>query len=159
MKFVLNNSAVAFLAGQMFLSVVFLYVAMESRLSDMESTMNTRFADVEVRFADVKAELAVMNIRLDGLEEGQAELKKATVELKDDHRAIFKLYDQTDQRLLDVEVLALQNKKEFLLTKPQTADTRNQLAAVQEKLDYLDQLGRTRTYINPSEPYAPPTDG
>lgn len=159
MKFVLNNSAVAFLAGQMFLSVVFLYVAMESRLSEMETSMNTRFADVEVRFADVKAELAVMNIRLDGLEEGQAELKKATAELKDDHRAIFKLYDQTDQRLLDVEVLALQNKKEFLLTKPQTADTRNQLADVQEQLDYLDQLGRTRTYINPSEPYAPPTDG
>ena len=141
MKFVLNNSAVAFLAGQMFLSVVFLYVAMETRLSD------------------IKAELTVINIRLDKLEEGQAELKKATAELKDDHRAIFKLYDQTDQRLLDVEVLALQNKKEFLLTKPQTADTRNQLAAVQEKLDYLDQLGRTRTYINPSEPYAPPTDG
>ena len=152
MKFVLNNSAVAFLAGQMFLSVVFLYVAMETRLSDMESTMNTRFADV-------KAELAVMNIRLDKLEEDVAEIKKTTERLEENQRTFFKNFDHMDQRLIKVDVLALQNKKEILLMKPQNADTRNQLADVQERLDYLDQLGRTRTYINPSEPYAPPTDG
>ena len=166
MKFVLNNSAVAFLAGQMFLSVVFLYVAMETRLSDMESTMNTRFADVEVRFADVKAEISIINLRLDRLEEDVVVIKKAIVRLEENHarleenqRAIIRLLESMDQRVLNVEVLALQNKKEILLMKPQNADTRNQLADVQEQLDYLDQLGRTRTYINPSEPYAPPTDG
>ena len=159
MKFVLNNSAVAFLAGQMFLSVVFLYVAMETRLSDMESTMNTRFADVEVRFADVKAELAVMNIRLDKLEEDVTQIKETTERLEENQRTFFKNFDHMDQRLIKVDVLALQNKKEILLMKPQNADTRNQLADVQERLDYLDELGRTRTYINPSEPYAPPTDG
>ena len=170
MKFVLNNSAVAFLAGQMFLSVVFLYVAMETRLSDMESsmntrfadvesTMNTRFADVEVRFADVKAELAVMNIRLDKLEEDVTQIKETTERLEENQRTFFENFDHMDQRLIKVDVLALQNKKEILLMRPQNADTRNQLADVQERLDYLDQLGRTRTYINPSEPYAPPTDG
>lgn len=163
MRFVLNNSAVAFLAGQMFLSVVFLYVAMETRLSDMESTMNTRFADVEstmnTRFAGVKAELAVMNIRLDKLEEDVAEIKETTERLEENQRTFFKNFDHMDQRLIKVDVLALQNKKEILLMKPQNADTRNQLADVQERLDYLDRLSRTRTYINPSEPYAPPTDG
>ena len=182
MKFVLNNSAVAFLAGQMFLSVVFLYVTMENRLSEMETSMNTRFADMEVRFADVestmntrfadvkstvntrfadvKAELAVMNIRLDKLEEDVAQIKETTERLEENQRTFFENFDHMDQRLIKVDVLALQNKKEILLMKPQNADTRNQLADVQEQLDYLDQLGRTRTYINPSEPYAPPpTDG
>ena len=153
MKFVLkDNSALAIIVGQAFLSVVFIYVSMETRLSEMETSMNTRFAGVE-------AQLTVINIRLDRLEEGQEEMRKDIVDLKENQRAIIRLLERMDQRVLNVEVLALQNKKEILLMKPQTADTRNQLAAVQEQLDYLDQLGRTRTYINPSEPYAPPTDG
>ena len=139
-----DNSALAIIVGQAFLSVVFLYVSIE-----------TRFADIEVRFADVKAELTVINARLDGLEE----MREDIVELKENQRAIIRLLERMDNRVLKVELLALQNKKEILLMKPQNADTRNQLADVQEQLDYLDQLGRTRTYINPSEPYAPPTDG
>ena len=153
MKFVLkDNSALAIIVGQAFLSVVFIYVSMETRLSEMETSMNTRFAGVE-------AQLTVINIRLDGLEEGQQEMRKDIVDLKENQRAIIRLLERMDNRVLKVELLALQNKKEILLMKPQNADTRNQLADVQEQLDYLDQLGRTRTYINPSEPYAPPTDG
>lgn len=153
--FLKDNAASAIIIGQVFFSVAFLYVSIE-----------TRFANIETRFAGVEAQLTVMNARLDGLEEGQEEMRKDIVEMREDivdlkenQRAIIRLLERMDQRVLNVEVLALQNKKEILLMKPQTADTRNQLADVQEQLDYLDQLGRTRTYINPSEPYAPPTDG
>ena len=149
--FLKNNAASAIIIGQVFFSVAFLYVSIETRFANIE----TRFANIETRFAGVEAQLTVMNARLDGLDE----MRKDIVELKENQRAIIRLLERMDQRVLNVEVLALQNKKEFLLTKPQTADTRNQLAAVQKKLDYLDELGRTRTYINPSEPYAPPTDG
>ena len=149
MKFVLkDNSALAIIVGQAFLSVAFLYVSIE-----------TRFANIETRFAGVEAQLTVINARLDRLEEDVAELKKTTERLEENQRAIIRLLERMDNRVLKVELLALQNKKEILLMKPQNADTRNQLADVQEQLDYLDQLGRTRTYINPSEPYAPPTDG
>ena len=150
--FLKNNAASAIIIGQVFFSVAFLYVSIETRFAHIE----TRFAHIETRFAGVEAQLTVINARLDGLEE----MREDIAELKENQRAIIRLLERMDQRVLNVEVLALQNKKEILLMKPQNADTRNQLADVQEQLDYLDQLGRTRTYINPSEPYAPPpTDG
>ena len=149
--FLKNNAASAIIIGQVLFSVAFLYVSIETRFANIE----TRFANIETRFAGVEAQLTVMNARLDGLDE----MRKDIVELKENQRAIIRLLERMDNRVLKVELLALQNKKEILLMKPQTAETRNQLAAVQEQLDYLAQLSRTRTYINPSEPYAPPTDG
>lgn len=58
MKLTIDNSALAIIVGQAFLSVVFLYVSIENRFSDME-----------IRFGEVKTELTIIKTRLDRLEE------------------------------------------------------------------------------------------
>lgn len=112
------------IAGTFYVSFSFYF-----HVSEFKADIDAQFADVDDRFDAMDARFDAMDARLDK----QNEL-------------LLRMIERMDERLLNVELMALNNRKDHVLAMPQSEERAKMVSQLDKEIRHIEQLKFDRKY-------------